>query len=108
MPVESASEPDAESFHCSALLTQVELFEDVLVAIRRGRFEVIQKRAALVDHHDQASARGMILRVRFEMLGKLVDALGQKRDLDIGAAGIRFMDLEILNVILCLCCGCHI
>ena len=106
-PIKISIAPDAEN-SLFPLLTQVKLLEDALVAIRRGCFEVIQKRAAFVDHHDQAPARGMILRVRFEMLSKLVDALGQKRDLDIGAAGVGFMDLEILNVILCLCCGCHI
>ena len=30
----------------------------------------------------------MVLRVRLEVIGKLVDAFGQERDLDLGRAGV--------------------
>ena len=37
--------------------------------------EVIEQPAALADLHEQAAAGMMVLRVRFEVLGQVVDAL---------------------------------
>ena len=85
------------------LLAQVELFEDDLVAVGRGVLEVIEEGAAFCHHHEEAAAGGMILDVGLEVLGELVDALGEERDLHISAAGVLLVDLEALKV-LGLCC----
>jgi hypothetical protein len=38
------------------------------------------------------------------MISKLIDAVRQKGDLDIGAAGVFFVNLEPLNFFSCCCC----
>src|SRR3546814_1965362 len=58
------------------------------MAVRILALEIIKQDAALVDQHQQAAARGIVLRVGLEMLGQIDDALGQDRDLDLGAAGV--------------------
>ena len=71
-----------------ALLTKSELGDQVGVALLVLRFEIIEQAAALVDHHQQAAARMVVLRVGLEMLGQVADALGEDRDLDFGRTGV--------------------
>src|SRR3546814_7551189 len=59
-----------------------------VIAVRILALEIIKQAAALVDQHQQAAARVIVLRVGLEMLGQIDDALGQDRDLDLGAAGV--------------------
>ena len=71
-----------------ALAAQAEVRDDVAVAVQVGALEVAQQAAALADEHQQAAARVVVLGVRAQVLGQLVDPLGQERDLDLGGAGV--------------------
>src|SRR5690349_23603672 len=42
----------------------------------------------LFRSHQQAPARVVVLRMRAEVLGELVDPLGEQGDLDLGRAGV--------------------
>src|SRR5690554_3311220 len=61
---------------------QAETRDDVLVALRRSVLQVVEKLAALIDHAQQAAARGVITLVSGEMLAELADARRQQRNLD--------------------------
>ena len=54
-----------------------------MVAFNIGAFQVIQETASLRDHFQQAAPRMIVLLVGLEMLGKVVNSLTQKRDLDL-------------------------
>src|SRR6478672_10910438 len=66
------------------LFPKAELGDQAGVALLVLAAEVIEQRTALVDHHQKAAARMVVLRMGFEMLGQVVDAFGQDRDLDLG------------------------
>src|SRR3546814_5058566 len=72
----------------SALLAKTQLRDKFVISVRILALEIIKQAAALVDQHQQAAARVIVLRVGLEMLGQIDDALGQDRDLDLGAAGV--------------------
>ena len=76
------------------LLAQLELFGDRLVAadIRIG--QIIQQTAALADHQQQTTAGAMILLGRLQMLGQMVDAVREQRDLHVGGTRVLRVRLE--------------
>jgi len=79
------------------LLAQLELFGDRLVAadIRIG--QIIQQTAALADHQQQTTAGAMILLGRLQMLGQMVDAVREQRDLHVGRTRVLRVRLELFN-----------
>src|SRR3954471_20873504 len=91
----------------SCLLSDSEFADHLAVAVGIVRLQVIQKAAALAHQHQKATARSMVLRVGFEMLGQLADPLTQNRDLDLGRTGVRVMRPEALNQVSFLCSRQH-
>ena len=79
------------------LLAQLELFGDRLVAadIRIG--QIIQQTAALADHQQQTTAGAVILLGRLQMLGQMVDAVREQRDLHVGRTRVLRVRLELFN-----------
>ena len=73
------------------LLTDAELGDDGTIALDVLLHEVVEQAAALTDHLVQAAAGVVILRVDLEVLGELVDALGENGDLDLGRTGVALM-----------------
>src|ERR1700761_3128074 len=70
------------------LLADAQLADDVPVAGRIVRLEIIKQATALAYQHQEATARSMVLRMGLEMLGQFADALAQDRNLDLRTAGI--------------------
>ena len=54
--------------------------------------EIIKQLAAARGHLKEAAAAVEILAVRAQMLGQVIDASGEQRDLDFGRAGILIVD----------------
>src|SRR3954467_15540441 len=81
------------------LAAQAELLDQGAVALEILALQVVQEAAAPSDELEQAATRVVVVLVRAEVLGQLVDALGQHRDLDLGRAGVRLVLPELLNVI---------
>ena len=50
------------------------------------------------DHLKQAATRRVILPVDLKVLSQMLDPAGQKCDLHIRAAGIFFMQLELIEI----------
>src|SRR5690349_14686336 len=79
------------------LAAQTEVGDQLGVAVLVGLLEVVQQLAPLVDHLQEATARVVILLVRFEMRREAIDALAQQRDLDFGGAGIGLATAVLLD-----------
>jgi hypothetical protein len=71
-----------EPFEPLELFSNVQPFDQIRVSLGVFELEVIEQPAALADEHQEAAAGMVILRVRFEMLGQIVDALAEDRDLN--------------------------
>ena len=62
--------------------------------------KIFEQAAALADHHQQPAARAVIFFVGLQMLGQMVDAMRQQRDLHVRRTrvlGVRF-ELSIVFV----------
>ncbi len=86
------------------LFAETELGEDLLVAVARTPFQVIQKGSAVRDQLEESTPRGMILLVDFQVFGQFVDALRKQRDLDIRASGVFFMEPQFFSSAFFQCC----
>src|SRR6478735_6262559 len=75
------------------LLADAETTDQIRVAFRVLALEIVEQPPALADQLEEAATRVMILRVRLEMLGEVVDALTQKRNLNFGGPGIALVCL---------------
>ena len=60
-------------------------------------FEIIEELATAGSHLQKPAARVEIFTVRAQVLGQMIDASGQERDLDFGRAGILIVSLIFLN-----------
>jgi hypothetical protein len=72
----------------AAYLRRPSSLSERAVAVEVVLLEVVQQAAALTDEHEQTATRVMVLLVAAKVLGQVVDALGQERDLDAGVARV--------------------
>ena len=86
------------------LFTQAQLLEHALVAVVRSALEVVEHLASPGDHLEEAAARGMILDVRLQMIGELIDAVGQQSHLHVRAPRVFLVHPERMNIL----SVCHI
>ena len=73
------------------LFAKIETLEEFAVALLGGVFQIVEKAAAAGHHFEEAAAGRMVFGMPFEVLGQLVDALGQARDLHVRASGVFLM-----------------
>lgn len=85
------------------LLADAQFSDDVAVAVRIVRLEVVEQAAALAYQHQQTAARSMIFRVGFEVLGELADALAQDRNLYFRTAGVGVVSAKARDNVGFLC-----
>src|SRR5207248_9409799 len=77
------------------LLANAERADEAAVTLEVLLLEIVEEAAALTDDLQQAAARVVILRVGLEVVGQVVDALGQKRDLHFGRTGVALVGREL-------------
>jgi hypothetical protein len=70
------------------LASQAQFLNQCAVPLQVPLLEVVQEPSAAADELQQPAARVVVLRVRAQMLGQLVDALGEQCDLHLGRAGV--------------------
>src|SRR5262245_19732215 len=75
------------------LLADAEAFNQLGVPIGILALEIVEQAPALADKLQQATPRMMILRVDFEVLCKVVDALAEESDLNFRRSGVAVMRL---------------
>src|SRR5437773_2765218 len=68
--------------------SQTESPDDVLVSLWASSVQVGEQPSALTDHREQAATTRVVVAGRAQMLGEVLDALGQERDLDLRRAGV--------------------
>src|SRR5580700_11195057 len=76
------------------LLAEAELLDEGAVALEVAAAQVVEEAAAAADQHQQTAARVVILGLLAQVLGQMVDALGQQRDLDLGGAHVLLICAE--------------
>src|ERR1035438_4849426 len=67
------------------------------VALLALLLEVVEQAAALADHDHEAAAAVVVLGVGLEVLGEVVDALREDRDLDLRRTGVRLVLLVVVD-----------
>src|SRR4029077_15260635 len=67
---------------------QLEPVDQLLVATGMLDLQIFEQAPALADHHQQAAAGMEILAVGGEMLGEILDPLGEDRDLYFRRPGV--------------------
>src|SRR5882724_6519713 len=72
--------------------TNVVLFDQRLVSRFVRLLQIVQKRTARRHELQQAAARMIVLHVRLEVPGQVVDAFRQDRDLNLRRAGVAGLD----------------
>src|SRR5262245_26916288 len=85
---------DARSnFHSPGLVLppQAELLDQGAVALEVRALQVVEQPSAAPDELEQAAARVVILRVRAQVLGELVDPGGEKGDLHLRRTGVALV-----------------
>ena len=70
------------------LLTNAELLDDSTVALDVFLFEVVEQSTTLTYQRGQCTLSTEVLAVGFEVLGKVVDTIGEECDLALGGAGV--------------------
>src|SRR5699024_6325721 len=71
---------------CSS--TQTESLDQRAVALDVGRLEVAQHALAAADQQEEPTTAVVVVLVGPRVLGEVLDALGQHRDLDLGGTGV--------------------
>ena len=71
-----------------ALFAKVQLLQQLVIFRQVVPFQIIEELATAGSHLQKPAARVEILTVRAQVLGQVIDASGQERDLDFGRAGI--------------------
>jgi hypothetical protein len=84
------------------LFPQTELVDDRLISRAILTREIFQQLVSAAHQLQQSAPGGVILFVRVEMLSKLIDSRGQKRDLHFGGPGIFIVNLVLANDLLFL------
>src|SRR3954471_16350792 len=77
-----------------ALPAKAELADQRAVPLQVLPLEVVEEAAAAANEHQQAAARMVIVLVRAQMLGEVVDAAREHRDLDLGRPGVGLVLAE--------------
>ena len=82
------------------LLSQTQLLNDLAVTLDVLLRQVAEEVLSVAYHLLKTSLGMEILGVLLQMLGEVVDALGEDRDLHLGRAGVALIDLIGLNEVL--------
>src|SRR5436305_5452134 len=80
------------------LFAQVQLVDQLFIAISLRSVQIIEQTPPLRDHLEEAATRGVILGVALQVFGQMLDPAREKCDLHIRATSIFIMQLELLEV----------
>jgi hypothetical protein len=78
------------------LFSQPELPDEIPVPLHIFPHEVGQQSSSSANEFDQSALGVIVVAIRSHMTGKLVDPLGEYRDLHFGRAGITLLTGELL------------
>jgi hypothetical protein len=84
----------------SVLLSEVQCLNQIAIALDIVVTEIVEQPSSLPDEHEKPAPGVMVLLVNLEMLGEVVDPLGEYGYLDIGRPGILLMPLKLFDDLL--------
>ena len=84
------------------LLSQSELADDRAVTLDISLLQIVQKVSSVTDHLLKTAAAVEVLFVGLEVLGQVVDAVGENRDLNLGRSCVAIVKLVSFNDLLFL------
>ncbi len=70
------------------LLAQAELLQQVVILGEVFALDVVKELATTAGHLEEAAAAVEILTMRAQVLGQVIDASREQRDLDVAGAGV--------------------
>ena len=82
------------------LSSQSQFLDYLVILVDITAFEIIQKLTTPRDHFKQATPRVIVLLMGLEMLGQLIDTLGEQRNLHLRRTRVRRVRLVIANYFL--------
>src|ERR1700694_670225 len=74
-----------------------ELGDDRSVPLDVGALQIVQQPAALADQLQQPAPRVVVVGVRLEMVGEVIDPFAEDRDLDFGRPGVLLVEAVRLD-----------
>jgi len=75
-------------------MAQLQLFGDRLITSQINILQISEQAAALADHDQKPAARAVVFFVGLQMLGQMVDAMREQRDLHVRRARVLGVRLE--------------
>lgn len=93
------SSSDASSDACAArdLATETDRFDELFVTFQIFALQVVEQRAALTNHLQQAATAVVIFVVAFEVLGEVRNALREQCNLHFRRTSVAFVLTELRN-----------
>ena len=88
------------------LLSQTELFNDSSVSFDVHLLKVVKKISSVTNHLEEAATAVVILMIALQVLSEVSDSVSKNCDLNLGRAGVAFVDGVLFNNCLLFCC-CH-
>src|SRR5262245_40606724 len=79
------------------LLADAEGLDHAAIPLQVVPADVVEEPTAAADEHQEAAPGVVVLRVRLEVLGQVVDALAEERDLHLGRSAVGLMLLILLD-----------
>jgi len=70
------------------LLTKIEIFEHLAVALDASLLHIVEEAPPLTDQLQKTTTRVVVFGVRLEMFGEVVDPLRDQRDLNFAGSGV--------------------
>src|SRR5712675_976908 len=87
---------------------QAQTFDQRFVALRVRRLDIVEQLSTRLDHLDEAAARMVVLAMRLEVFGQVVDALRKDSDLDFGRSCVAVLGRILRNNFLFSFCSYHL
>ena len=78
-------------------MAQFQFLRDRLIATQVNRLQIFEQAAALADHDQQPATRAVVFFVGLQMLGQMVDAMREQRDLHVRRTRVFGVRLECFN-----------
>lgn len=76
-------------------MANVQLGNDLLITLLVLVLKIVEKTSAITNHLDQAVPGTMVLRVPFQVIGKLLNPFGKNSYLHIGRTSVTIMTLKL-------------
>ena len=91
------SEKSHSSLRTILLLSQTKLCYDSTVALDINLLEIAEKVLSVTDHLLKTAAAVCVVVVLLEVLGKVLDSVGQKCDLNLGRTCVALVSLVLID-----------